>query len=371
MAFGETDAADHRALLALSMVPGVGAGKIRQLITHLGSAQEALDAPLHVLQEVKGIGPNVAREITLFDQYPVVDEQLAWASRADACLLPFWDDRYPHLLHTIFDPPAYLWMRGIAATLDKPAIAIVGTRRPSDYGLRAAAYFAKELVSYGFVILSGLAYGIDGAAHSAALEAGGSSIAVLGSGIDRIYPSRHMDIARELVLQGAIVSELPLRARPDAANFPKRNRIISGLSLGTLVIEAFEKGGALITARMALEQNREVFAVPGSIFSQTAKGCHGLIAGGQAKLVNSVDDILDELGVATQAGSRDKQPANKALSLQGIERKLYDLLGEDPQHIDAICHAAQVDVSTALVYLLNLEFKGLIRQLAGKQFYRC
>ncbi|MEM8487828.1 MAG: DNA-processing protein DprA [Bacteroidota bacterium] len=377
MGLGETDGADRRALLALSMVPGVGAGKIRQLVAYFGTAQDVLNASFHTLLEVKGIGPGLAKAIVQFNQYPAVDEQFRWAGRAEALLLPFWDDRYPRLLHTIYDPPAFLWMRGDASVLDKPAVAIVGTRRPSAYGLRAATHFAKELASRGFVILSGLAYGIDGAAHSAALEAGGCSVAVLGSGIDRIYPAKHMEIARQLVLQGALVSELPLRAKPDAANFPKRNRIISGLSLGTLVVEAFEKGGALITARMALEQNREVFAVPGSIFSQTAAGCHGLIAGGQAKLVHSVDDVLDELGVVSEAVSSNGQDVRKktaidnAAQLQGIERRLYDLLGEEPRHIDALCDAAAVDVSTALVYLLSLEFKGFVRQLAGKQFYRC
>lgn len=372
MAFGETDTADRRALLALSMVPGIGAGKIRQLIAHFGSPQDALSAPLRALQEVRGIGPNLAREIVAFDQYPAVDEQFEWAQRADALLLPFWDDRYPGLLHTIFDPPAFLWFRGEVDVLDAPAVAIVGTRRPSAYGMRAATHFAKELAALGFVIISGLAYGIDGAAHHAALDAGGASVAVLGSGIDRIYPAKHTEIARRLALQGAIVSELPLRAKPDAANFPKRNRIISGLSLGTLVVEAFEKGGALITARMALEQNREVFAVPGSIFSPTAAGCHRLIAGGQAKLVHTVSDMLDELGVVSEAIRQNGvSKADRSQQLQGIERKLYDLLGEDPMHIDVLCHEAGVDVSTALVYLLNLEFKGFVRQLAGKQFYRC
>ncbi len=321
-----------------------------------------------LLESVVGIGPNVAKQITSFDRFPEVDEQFVWASRSHASLLPFWDDRFPRLLQTIYDPPAFLWVRGRTDVLSSPSIAIVGTRRPSPYGLRAAAFFAEALVAHGFTILSGLAYGIDAAAHAAALASGGLSVAVLGSGIDRIYPSKHVEIARDLIAQGALVSELPLRARPDASNFPKRNRIISGLSLGTLVVEAFEKGGALITARMALEQNREVFAVPGDMFSPTAAGCHALIAEGQAKLVSNVEDILEELGGSVASPvAKGKKPEPL---LTGIERKLFDLLDHTPKYIDALCMEAGVDVSTALVYLLNLEFKGLVCQMAGKQFYR-
>lgn len=366
---------DHRALLALSMVQGVGVGRIRQLITHFGSPQRVLDAPAPVLQQLKGVGDNLAQSIAAFDAYDAIDEQFRWAERAQATLLPYWHRRFPEQLDRIYDPPAFLWVRGDLDVLSTHGIAIVGTRKPSAYGLKAASYFAKALSGHGFTVVSGLAYGIDAAAHQAALNAGGHSVAVLGSGIDRIYPSKHAALARDLMLQGAVVSELPLRSKPDAVNFPKRNRIISGLTLGTLVVEAFEKGGALITARLALEQNREVFAVPGSIFHETAGGCHSLIKMGQGKLVCDVEDILEELGehiVGTNNGRiSGKTEAVVDLSTLGaVERRLYEVLSADPKQIDVICREADLDVSTALVYLLSLEFKGLVYQLAGKQFYR-
>lgn len=365
---------DHRALLALSMVPGVGAGRVRQLITHFGSAQLVLDAPAKVLKQLKGVGKGLAQAIATFDGYDAIDEQFQWAERAQATLLPFWHLGFPAQLDRIYDPPAFLWVRGDINILSTNSIAIVGTRKPSAYGIKAAAYFAEALSDQGFTIVSGLAYGIDAEAHQTTLKAGGHSVAVLGSGIDRIYPAKHAGLARDLMLQGAVVSELPLRSKPDAVNFPKRNRIISGLTLGTLVVEAFEKGGALITARLAVEQNREVFAVPGSMFHATAGGCHALIKMGQAKLVCQVDDILEELGehitgANGQASSRATQQIDLS-TLGTVEKRLYDVLSTDPVQIDVICREAGLDVSTALVYLLSLEFKGLVFQLAGKQFYR-
>ncbi len=366
---------DHRALLALSMVSGVGAGRVRQLVAHFGSAQLVLDAPAKALRQLKGVGDGLAQSIVAFDAYDAIDEQLQWAERAHATLLPFWDHRFPEQLDRIYDPPAFLWVRGDINVLSSHGIAIVGTRKPSAYGIKAASYFAKALCEHGFTIVSGLAYGIDAEAHQAALNAGGHSVAVLGSGIDRIYPAKHAGLARDLMLQGAIVSELPLRSKPDAVNFPKRNRIISGLALGTLVVEAFEKGGALITARLAVEQNREVFAVPGSMFHETASGCHALIKMGQAKLVCQVEDILEELGqyIVGTTNGRVSGKTNDIVDLStlgAVERRLYDVLTSDPKQIDAICREAGLDVSTALVYLLSLEFKGLVYQLAGKQFYR-
>ncbi len=371
---------ENRALIALSMVQGIGPGRIRQLISDIGTAQEVLQTSIEQLGKIKGIGAGVAWSISTFDQFDLVDEQFRWAERAGATLIPYWNARFPELLDKIYDPPAYLWVRGDEKVFAKKAIAIVGTRKPSTYGLKAAGYFAEELAQHGFTVVSGLAFGIDAAAHKSALEANGTSVAVLGSGIDRIYPAKHSELARELMLQGAVISELPLRSKPDAVNFPRRNRIISGLALGTLVVEAFEKGGALITARLAVEQNREVFAVPGSMFNNTSSGTHAIIKAGQAKLVCNVDDILEELGdyasseygisQITRENGQTKLAAQIA-NLGSIEKRLYDVLGEEPLQIDSICLMAGLDVSTALVYLLSLEFKGLIQQLAGKQFFRC
>ena len=365
---------EHRALLALSMVQGIGPGRIRQLISQFGSSTAVFEADHQSLLKIRGISPLISKSIRGFDHFVEVEEQFRWADKAAAHLLAYWDKRYPAALDQIYDAPAFLWIRGNFAAFEKPAVAIVGTRKPSAYGARAAAYFATALAEAGFVIISGLAYGIDAVVHQSVTEASGATIAVLGSGIDRIYPSRHERLAREMLKDGAIISELPLRAKPDAVNFPRRNRIISGLALGTLVIEAFEKGGALITARLAVEQNREVFAVPGPVFNKTSIGCHKLIQDGHAKLVYDVDDILEEFqGIGglqhiNQSRIKETRPAVDLANMNSIEKKLYEALEETPIHVDVLCRKTGFDVSTALVYLLNLEFRGLVFQMAGKQF---
>ena len=361
-------AEEQRALVALSLVPGVGPGRLRAILAAFGSGQAALAASAGALAAVPGVGRQTARAIAAFDDFDEADRQLDQAARAGATLLTAWDARFPRLLRQIFDPPAFLWMHGTLTEADDRAVAIVGTRRATEYGRRMAAHFAAELARRGFTIVSGLAYGIDAAAHRAALEAGGRTIAVLGSGVDRIYPARHAGLAREATAHGAVLSEYPLGAAPDAVNFPRRNRLISGMALGTLVVEAFETGGALITARMAVEHNREVFAVPSPAFSEAGRGTNRLIQRGHAKLVLGVDDILEELGYA------DEAPAPEAAApppdLGKLERQLYEALGAEPRHIDAVCLETGLDPSTALVYLLSLEFKGLVRQMAGKQFFR-
>ncbi len=365
-----TPLAEQRALVALSLVPGVGPGRIRALLAALGSAEAVLGASRNTLADVQDIGPQTASAIVGFDDYDAVDAQLAEAEKIGARLITAWDAEFPRLLRQIYDPPAFLWLRGTLTDADARSIAIVGTRRATEYGRRQAEEFAAELVRQGLTVVSGLAYGIDAEAHKGAVQTGGRTLAVLGSGVDRIYPAKHKRLADGIMAQGALLSEYPLGAEPDAPNFPRRNRIISGLALGTLVVEAFEKGGALITARLALEQNREVFAVPSPIHSRAGRGTNRLIQQGHAKLVLSVDDILDELNLprATEsnAAAADVPPPD----LSDIERRLYEAIGPDPTHIEPICDRTQLDPSTALVYLLSLEFKGLIRQMAGKQFYR-
>ncbi len=364
-----SEQAEQKALIALSLVPGVGPGRIRALLARLGSAVAVLGASRNALAAVPGVGRQTAAAIATFEAYDAVDDQLRRAEEHDATLVPVWDDRYPALLRQIYDPPAFLWMRGTLTAADERAVAIVGTRRASDYGRRMARDFATELTRRGFTVVSGLAYGIDAAAHQATLEAGGRTLAILGSGADRIYPARHTDLANEIAAQGAVLSEYALGAAPDAPNFPRRNRIISGLALGTLVVEAFEKGGALITARVAVEQNREVFALPSPIHSRAGLGANRLIQRGHAKLVLSVDDIVEELGY--DAETRPEPAVSTPLpALHAIERQLYDVLENQPQHIDTLCQKTGHDSSTALVYLLGLEFKGLVRQMAGKQFFR-
>lgn len=369
---GEAD--EQRALVALSMVPGVGPGRLRALVARFGSAAAVLTASKRALAEVDGVGAQTARSVVEFDADGAVEEQFATAERVAATLLPLWNDDVPPLLREIYDPPAFLWMRGRLTAADRRAIAIVGTRRASSYGRRVAGQLAAELAERGYTIVSGLAYGIDKAAHEGALEAGGRTLAVLGSGVDRIYPSRHTSLAERIVNHGAVLSEFPLGTAPDAVNFPRRNRIVSGLCLGTVVVEAREKGGALITARLAVEQNREVFAVPSSLHNASGVGANRLIQRGHAKLVTGVDDILEEIeGPSVQPASggdeAEVQPSEH-LDLNDIERRLYEALSAEPTHVDTLCVEADVDPSSALVYLLSLEFKGLVRQMAGRQFYR-
>ena len=357
---------EQRALVALSMTPGVGPGRIRVLLSRLGGAAAALRASRRRLEQIAGIGPATAEAISRFNGWAAVDEQFARADACGAWLLAAWDERYPALLREIYDPPALLWVRGDIAP-DEPALAMVGTRRATDYGRRVTAEIAGGLVEAGYAVVSGLAYGIDAAAHQAALDAGGRTIAVLGSGVDRVYPSRHIGMARRIAEgQGAVISEYPLGAAPDAANFPRRNRIISGLASGVVVTEAFPGGGALITARVANEQNREVFAVPHAWNARAGEGCNQLIQKGYAKLVMRVADMLEEVDPAQHA----RPPAAPPADLNEIEQRLYDALTSSPVHIDTLCAAAGVDASSALVYLLSLEFKGLVTQMAGMQFLR-
>jgi len=370
---GADDPREQRALIGLSLVNGVGASRIRALLAQFGSATAVMNAPRTALIRVNGVGPQTAAAITQFDDYAAVDTQLERAAQLGATLIMPWDNRFPTRLRQIYDPPALLWMRGTLTPADDRALAIVGTRRCTDYGKRQAHRFAQALVQAGFTVVSGLAYGIDGAAHRGALDAGGRTLAVLGSGVNRIYPSKHKRLAQSIIEQGAVLSEYPLDAPPDASNFPERNRIVSGTTLGTLVVESHREGGALITARMAVEQNREVFAVPGDVGRKAAVGTNRLIQRGHAKLALDVDDILDELGMepaVPDATGEAPDEASTPTSLNAVEQRLYEALDSDPVHIDTLCADTEIDPSTALVYLLSLEFKGLVRQMAGKQFYR-
>jgi DNA processing protein len=364
--------AEARALVALSMVPGVGPGRLRALLARFGGAAAVLAAPPAALAGVEGVGRQTAAAIRAFDAEAATADQFERAARVGAEAVTLADDRYPRLLRQIYDPPAVLWVRGDLRPEDERAVAIVGTRRASDYGRRVAHHFGFELARRGYTVVSGLAYGIDLAAHRGAVEAGGRTLAVLGSGVDRIYPPRHAPLAEQIADgQGAVVSEFPLGTPPDAPHFPRRNRVIAGLALGTLVAEARASGGALLTAWMATEQNRAVFAVPAPVFGGVGEGGNALIRKGYASLVTSVEELLEEIAPQVEAPSPETSPAPPAPpDLSSPERKLYDALSPTPIGLDALCERTGLDTSTALVYLLSLEFKGLVRQMAGKQFFR-
>lgn len=359
-----------RAFVALAMVPGVGPGRLRALVQRLGSARAVLAASPRVLGSVEGVGPQTAAAIASFEAERAADAQLARAARVGAVPVTWADPAYPRLLHEIPDAPPVLWVRGDLRVEDDRAVAIVGTRRASDYGRRVAHAFAFELARRGYTVVSGLAYGIDAAAHRGALEAGGRTIAVLGSGVDRVYPARHAGLAAEIARgRGAVLSEFPLGTAPDAPHFPRRNRIVSGLALGTLVAEAHARGGALLTAWMAAEQNRAVFAVPAPLGGGVGEGTNLLVRKGYATLVTSVEDLLEEIEPQL-APAPVEAVAAPVPDLAGPERALFDALAAEPVGLDTLCARTGLDASTALVYLLGLEFKGLVRQMAGKQFLR-
>ncbi|WP_420454481.1 DNA-processing protein DprA [Rubrivirga sp.] len=363
------DADERRALVALSLVSGVGPGRVRALLAAFGSAAAAMAAPVGRLVRVEGVGQQTAEAVRAWDDAPAVEAQFRRADAVGARFVALADPEYPALLREIYDPPSHLWVRGRLDPADGLAVAVVGTRRASDYGRRVAEAFAGDLVRAGVTVVSGLAYGVDVAAHRGALGAGGRTVAVLGSGVDRIYPARHAPVVRQILETdaGAVVSEFPLGTPPDAVNFPRRNRIVSGMSQATVVAEAHETGGALLTAGLALEQNREVFAVPGSVFAESS-GAHRLIQRGQAALAVSAADVLD--AIAPQVEAVPPPPAAPEPPLNRVERQLVDALSAEPRPLDAVCADAGLDASTALVYLLQLEFRGLVRQLQGKQFAR-
>jgi DNA processing protein len=368
---------ERRALLGLSLVAGVGPQRLRALLAAFEVPSAVFRASRTALTKVDGVGPQTAEAILAFDDRAAVEQEVARAEELGATLVPPWDDRFPDRLHEIYDPPAYLWMRGTLPSTDAPMITVVGTRRCTDYGRAQAHHLSAELVRRGFTVVSGLAYGVDAAAHKGALDAGGRTLAVLGSGVGRIYPQKHTGLARRIAESGAVLSEYGLDADPDARHFPERNRILSGLSFGTLVIESFAEGGSLITARFALEQNREVFALPGRITKETSRGTNRLIQRGHAKLVMDVDDLLQELpewtvadpgAVDAETVAANSPPAAEALS--GDAETLYEALTDTPVHVDQLCEKTGLEPSSALPTLLELEFEGLVRQLAGKQFRR-
>jgi len=365
-------------LMVLGRVPGVGPGRIKSLLTSLRTPAAIRRAGPGSLAAVPGIGPRVAGEIHRFYRgRSLRDEEeraLAMRARMEAGrvgVVHLWDPGYPQLLSRIFDPPPLLYWTGTLLPRDAGAVAIVGTRRPTPHGLELAGYFGRELAAGGVTVVSGLARGIDTAAHAGALRAGGRSLAVVGTGVDQCYPRENRRLAADLVSFGAVVSEFEPGTPPEPGNFPRRNRIISGLSLGTIVIESDTNGGAMITASFALEQNREVFAVPGRVGSPKSRGCHALIRDGRAKLVETAEDVVTEIRVHLPPGVGLPVTAGGArATLNPREEKVYARLGPEPAHADELAASTGVPAGQLVADLLALELKGLVRQLPGKYFIR-
>lgn len=357
-------------LLKLSSVPRIGPQKIRALVNHFKSPETVFEATARELISVPGIDKKLAANIIhhkIGDKF--ANEQLKRLNKIGGRIISIWDNEYPDLLKKIYDPPVLIFILGKFNEKDSRSISIVGTRHPTQYGQTVSEYFTKELAKQDITIVSGLARGIDTIVHSSAIKYGTRTIAVIGSGLDVPYPPENKKLLDRIAEKGVVVSEFPMGTKPDAPNFPRRNRIISGLSLGSIIVESAEDGGALITATTALDQGREVFAVPGNITEKRSNGPNKLIREGRAKLICNMQDIFDELGKQLQLNFY-QETTKPLLELNPNERILYQLLSDLPLHIDDIAEQSNLSPSDALVNLLSLEFKGAIRQLPGKMFVR-
>lgn len=358
--------------LRLAMVSGVGPLMRRALLARFGSAEAVFRARPDELRAVPGVGPKLLGRIVAAPHELDPEGEIALCRKHHVDILTETDPGYPRALAEIHDPPGVLFVRGSLAPQDALAVAIVGTRHASRYGLEQAERLAGSLARAGLTIVSGLARGVDAAAHRGALAAGGRTIAVLGSGVLNIYPPEHGELAKAIIAQGAVLGELPPRRPPIGGAFPQRNRIISGLSLGAIIVEAADRSGALITARLASEQGREVFAVPGPVGLPGSRGCHRLIRDG-AKLVESADDVLEELGPLVEAASRDDgrvvhHPAE--LLLSEPEQTVLAAIDGRPTAIDHVIDATGMAAPCVLATLSVLEMRRLVRRLSGSTVVR-
>ena len=361
-----------RDWMTLNLINGVGPRIRQRLLDHFGGVREILDAPPSRLREVDGVGPALTRSIVAAKEANDVDQEIQLSRQNGIDIVVENTEAYPRMLREIPDPPGILYVNGELLPQDDLSIGLVGTRHASQYGLQVADMLASGLARAGYTIVSGMARGIDAEAHRAALKAGGRTIAVLGSGLLNIYPPEHGELAKEISKQGAVISEAPLKRPPRADAFPQRNRIITGMSLGLIVVEAADRSGALISARLAMEQGREVFAVPGRIDSRLSRGCHKLIRDG-AKLVESVDDVLEELGplvgtTSDAAGNTIRHPGE--LQLNDQERAVLDAIDLHPTEIESIVVAAGLPIHRVLSTISVLEMKHLIRRVSGTSVVR-
>src|SRR2546421_804112 len=370
--------------IALNMTPGIGPRAAAKLLERFGSAEAVFGATRAELESLR-LRPEAVESIRAREFFDKATEEIERARLIGVDILLLDDGVYPALLREIFDPPITLYVKGAwSECLEQPSVAMVGSRRCSTYGENAATMLARDLAQKGITIISGLARGIDAAAHRGALEAGGRTVAVMGTGLDQVYPRDHKKLTDEILNHaGALVTQFPLGTPPVSENFPYRNRVISGLSLGVVVIEAAENSGSLITARLAMEQNREVFAVPGNITSRNSFGTNYLIKGAGAKLVQQWQDIASELPAEIAAQllpppSKKKKKGELVDQLQLTpsdlnenERAIFKLLSTDtPQQIDTLAEITKLSITQLTSALLTLEMCELIRALPGKCFVR-
>lgn len=338
---------------------------------HFGSLDVALEADVAQWNKISGINPKLVERVFAVTEAEI-EQAIDWTTRSGQTVVTIADEAYPQMLREIPDPPVLLYVRGDLALLKAPQLAIVGSRHASRQGVQIAKDFAQHLSSVGMCITSGLAHGIDTAAHEGGLSGQGSTIAVIGTGIDRIYPASNQDLARQIAEQGAIVSEFPLTTRPLSQNFPMRNRIISGLATGTLVVEAALRSGSLITARQAMEQGREVFAIPGSINNALAKGCHQLIKQG-AKLVETSQDILEELAPLVEFTWQAEEASSSKFSKKSPEDNDHPILAVmefEPISLDELVVLTKMAASDIQAQMMMLELDGKVEALSAARWRR-
>jgi len=365
---------DLKYWLAMNKVPKVGPVTIKKLWEHFGSARAAWEAKDDHFSRIEGLSKSALTSFLENRSQIDLDDEFRAVQQKGMRVFTLEDEDYPELLRNIYDPPPVLYASGDILKEDKKAIAIVGTRKASAYGKEITRKLAFELASLGFTIVSGLADGIDTAAHRGALEAGGRTFAVFGCGVDVIFPSTNRYLSEQIKDSGALVSEFPMGTRPEKGSFPRRNRVISGLSLGTIVVEGHYDSGAMITAKYAVDQGREVFATPGNVDLDQSKGPHWLIKQG-AKLVESAEDVMDELKLQIPNSKSQTNPKSQIQmteadysNLSGDEQKIVSVLSLEPKYIDNISIETELSIPQVLSLLLMLEVKKLVRQLPGKMF---
>ena len=359
--------------IALNAVKGLGPVKIKHLLSHFDSPETIFNKPSSELRKTGLFSEESIKQIRDPDLLRQAEEQLSLAQAHNIRIFTLQDSDYPQILREIFAPPPVLYAKGQFDVFSKHSIAVVGMRQPGTYGRNATPHIVEGLAKNNIAVISGLALGIDSIAHKACLEHGGKTVAVLGSGVDKLYPAANRNLAAQIEAGGAIISEFPLGTSPLSYNFPRRNRIISGLSAGVLVVEAGKKSGSLITAHYALQQGRDVFAVPGSIFSDKSEGTLNLIRNG-AIPVQSAQDILDSIELVAHSCSKP-EIVSKATQLplgllNSEERLIVDTLSDTPMRLDQIAEKIQKKVADLFSILLNLELKGIVQQVAGQQYVR-
>lgn len=359
----------RQAIIALNMIESLGPVRVRNLITALGSPEAIFAAGEDELRKAEGIGADVARKIIAQRGEVDPDREEEKAAKLDARLITFEDPDYPESLKTIYDPPLVLYVRGTLEKKDKHALGIVGTRHATHYGLSVTDKLSYQLAKVGFCVVSGLARGIDTAAHKAALKAGGRTLAICGTALDTIYPPENKELADAIAKQGAVISEYTIGREADRTTFPYRNRIISGCSMGVIVVEAGANSGATITAADAAEQGRIVFAVPGRIDSPSARGCHQLIKTG-ARLIEDIDDVLQEFEFLIPAGTKKKTqqelPLRPDVPMNESEQAVVRALWNGPLDADSIARASGLKIHELNALLLGLEMKRIVKILPGR-----